>query len=236
MPELTHDVPEDGFHEIQLSGKQVVFLFMVTTVVSVMIFLCGVLVGRGVRADRGPESDSAPIAGDPSAPATTPGTGDPASTVAAASGAVPPAEAPVPPTGEDLSYEGRLKGKEKPAAPLKPQESAQPQSAPAAAPPPQPAPVTKTEPIVQSTGPDVPTSGKPGTWVLQVTALGNRGAANAMVRRLIAKGYPAFVFPPAPGTPQIFRVQVGKYSDRQEADQVARRLEKEEQFKPVIKR
>ncbi len=40
---------DDGFHEIQLSGKQLVFLCMATTVVSIVIFLCGVLVGRGVR-------------------------------------------------------------------------------------------------------------------------------------------------------------------------------------------
>src|SRR6478672_4107756 len=43
---------DDGFHEIQLNGKQLVFLFMAATVVSVVIFLCGVLVGRGVRAER----------------------------------------------------------------------------------------------------------------------------------------------------------------------------------------
>ena len=35
---------DDGFHEIQLNGKQLVFLFMAATVVSVVIFLCGVLV------------------------------------------------------------------------------------------------------------------------------------------------------------------------------------------------
>jgi hypothetical protein len=45
---------DDGFHEIQLNGKQLVFLFMAVTVVSVVIFLSGVLVGRGVRLDRGP--------------------------------------------------------------------------------------------------------------------------------------------------------------------------------------
>ena len=45
---------DEGFHEIQLNGKQLVFLFMAATVVSVVIFLCGVMVGRGVRADRGP--------------------------------------------------------------------------------------------------------------------------------------------------------------------------------------
>ena len=43
---------DDAFHEIQLNGKQLVFLFMAATVVSVVIFLCGVLVGRGVRSDR----------------------------------------------------------------------------------------------------------------------------------------------------------------------------------------
>ena len=46
---MAHDIPDDGFHEIQLSGKQLVFLFMATTVVSVVIFLCGVIVGRRVR-------------------------------------------------------------------------------------------------------------------------------------------------------------------------------------------
>ena len=48
-----HEGSDDGFHEIQLSGKQLVFLFMATTVVSVVIFLCGVLVGRGVRDRQG---------------------------------------------------------------------------------------------------------------------------------------------------------------------------------------
>ena len=49
---MASETPDDGFHEIQLNGKQLVFLFMAATVVSVVIFLCGVLVGRGVRAER----------------------------------------------------------------------------------------------------------------------------------------------------------------------------------------
>ena len=47
----TFEAGDDGFHEIQLNGKQLVFLGMATTLVSVVIFLCGVLVGRGVRAE-----------------------------------------------------------------------------------------------------------------------------------------------------------------------------------------
>ena len=49
---------DDGFHEIQLNGKQLVFLFMAATVVSVVIFLCGVLVGRGDRDERGGDGAS----------------------------------------------------------------------------------------------------------------------------------------------------------------------------------
>ena len=35
MTELTHRDADDGFHEIQLSGKQLVFLFMAATSVGV---------------------------------------------------------------------------------------------------------------------------------------------------------------------------------------------------------
>jgi DedD protein len=62
-----HDADEDGFHEIQLNGKQLVFLGMTTTLVSVVIFLCGVLVGRGVKPIE-PVAEAAAIATAPAAP------------------------------------------------------------------------------------------------------------------------------------------------------------------------
>jgi cell division protein FtsN len=40
---------EREFHEVQLSGKQLVFLFISAVVLAVVIFLLGVAVGRGVR-------------------------------------------------------------------------------------------------------------------------------------------------------------------------------------------
>src|SRR5688500_3365243 len=61
------DGGDDGFHEIQLNGKQLVFLGMATTLVSVVIFLCGVLVGRGVKPldtvaqAAGPQAFEAPV-------------------------------------------------------------------------------------------------------------------------------------------------------------------------------
>ena len=62
MTDIAHpdaSVSDDGFHEIQLSGKQLVFLFMATTIVAVVIFLCGVQVGRGVRTDRTADNSDA---------------------------------------------------------------------------------------------------------------------------------------------------------------------------------
>jgi hypothetical protein len=53
-----------------------------------------------------------------------------------------------------------------------------------------------------------------------------------MARRLTAKGYPAFVTTAGAN----FRVRVGKYDDRRQAESIASRLEREEQFKPWITR
>ena len=61
MADPIHDQAEDGFHEIQLSGKQLVFLFMLTTVVLVVTFLSGVLVGRAVGTED-PAPDETTIA------------------------------------------------------------------------------------------------------------------------------------------------------------------------------
>ena len=52
MTDITHDAVDDGFHEIHLSGKQLFALFMATVVVSVVIFLIGVFVGRNVRTQQ----------------------------------------------------------------------------------------------------------------------------------------------------------------------------------------
>src|SRR6185295_5811826 len=92
VSEFTHDTADDGFHEIQLSGKQLVFLFIVTTTVIVVVFLCGVKVGRGARAAQGEEPEQA-------AATTTALQPSP-------SAAAPPAEPPAPAaeTPDDLSY------------------------------------------------------------------------------------------------------------------------------------
>src|SRR6185436_1895994 len=75
---------------------------MAATVVSVVIFLCGVLVGRGVRAER-PVADSTVATNADPTPAPPPST--PAQPPA---GSDPTTAQPPPPTSEDLSYFSRL--------------------------------------------------------------------------------------------------------------------------------
>ena len=217
MAELTQHDAEDGFHEIQLSGKQLVFLFMATTIVAVAIFLCGVQVGRGVRTER-------PVAGDAGEPiAAAPAAASTPSQPVASSGP-PAAEPPAPPKDDDLTYAKRLQSDSTPTEKLKPADP----------PPAAPAPARAATPTPQKAAPAA-ASGRPGNWIVQVISLQDRAAAGNFAKRLADKGYPAFVLDPAAGAPRIYRVQVGGYADKGDAEQASRRLEREEQLKPLVR-
>ena len=62
---------DEEFHEIQLNGKQLVFLFMAGTVAAVVIFLCGLMVGRNLHVPRleAAAATSETSIGDPTRPA-----------------------------------------------------------------------------------------------------------------------------------------------------------------------
>ena len=102
--------------EIQLNGKQLVFLFMAATVVSVVIFLCGVLVGRGVRAERSAAAEAAALNDSIGADIVPTAQPDPAAVPA---GSDPTTAAP-PPAVDDLTYFKRLEQPNQPEEPLKP--------------------------------------------------------------------------------------------------------------------
>jgi cell division septation protein DedD len=226
----SHDTADDGFHEIQLSGKQLVFLFMATTVVSVVIFLCGVLVGRNVRGD------GLIAAGSSKVPPLTSGAGIPSAQPTPS----PSSDAPAP-ADRPLTYDVRLSGEKPVAENLK--ARTEPDSAPAT-PQPAPAPPARDATVETPSRPAAPAPAaattqpaQPGVWAVQVVALTDRAAATAVVARLHAKGYPAFLVTPQTGAPvQNYKVQVGRFDDRAEAEQIAGRLKKEEQFQPWILR
>jgi len=228
---------DDGLHEIQLNGKQLVFLFMASTVVAVVIFLCGVMVGRGVRAQR------------PALEAAVEAASDPTSVVAPAAEPAPAAavtsNAPVA-AQETLTYPYRLEGQEpvvetlKPASASRDAGSVKREAKPAAVVPQAPPAVApKAVPAApQAVATSASAAGDPAGngCVVQVAAVNDRREADSIATRLVGKGYPSFVTTPPKGGARMFRVRVGKYQTRREAETVAARLKKEDQFKPWITR
>jgi DedD protein len=237
---------EQGVREIQLNGKQLVFMFMTATVAAVVIFLCGVMVGRGVNTTR--VSAATSVAAEPTIDPTAPAQGLPSSPSETGSSGEPVSSQE---DLKELTYAKRLEAPEPP-----PEPSVEPSA------PPVPAVETKVEraPVVPTASKVDATKSAGATksaaatkavdatkamdtgeptgngFVVQVASLRSRDEADAIARRLSSKGFPSFVSTPGSSGPRVFRVRVGKYADRGQAETVARRLEKEEQFKPWITR
>jgi cell division septation protein DedD len=219
---------DDGFHEIQLNGKQLVFLFMAVTVVLVVTFLCGVLVGRGVQLDRGGPTPGGTLAAGSEVDAPPP----PASANVQGTSSAPAAG------NEDLKYPEMLGNDPPPAEKLR--AASEPPAPPAKAEPVAPEPPAQAPAPASSAARDaVPAApGEPRGpgLAIQVAAVKEKADADQIANRLIGKGYKAFVVAPAAGTPAVYRVRVGKFKEQRDADSVAARLKKEEQFDPWIVR
>ena len=218
---------DEGYREIQLSGKQIVFWFMAFVVIGVVVFLLGVQVGRGVLAQRGtPESTTAAASAETEPP-------PPPASVVQGSGA------PVT-ASEKLSYAERLGSSEPAPEHLKTVPTPKPEAPePLGAEPPAkrlPAKAPTDKPASASAVPAVGAEPAGDGYSIQVAALRERGEADTIVKRLAGKGYPAYVAAPIKEKVPIFRVRIGKYKDRREADTVAAKLQKEEQFKPWVVR
>ena len=83
-----------------------------------------------------------------------------------------------------------------------------------------------------SGGIPVPDDPKQG-WLVQVAATATRDEAESIVRRLTGKGYPAFI---VSSSSNVFRVRVGGYKARRDAETVAAKLRAEERISPWITR
>ena len=215
-------MPDQEVHEIQLNGKQLVFMFMAATVVSVVIFLCGVMVGRGVRQ---PQVEFLAAAADPvveQAPAietTSPRVADPA---------------PVP-ADEALTFAEHLEAPVAPREPLK--IESKPPVAPAVIDRAAPKEVEKVSAVKQEPAAvNARFAEPPGRgFVVQVMAFPNRADADALAGRLTAQGYRTFVTLNEAAPKARYRVRIGKYPTKAEADAVSDRLKRQE-FKPWVTR
>jgi DedD protein len=244
-------MPDHEVHEIQLNGKQLVFMFMAATVVAVVIFLSGVMVGRGVRL---PEADvlaATAATADPIAPLDALAAGASAKAATSSRADLAPDPGPAVPQ-ENLTYTEHLEAPVAPDEPLKPAErrrtapppdadkpavskvvaaveTKQPPQAPAVEKPaPKPEPVTASRNFAEPPG---------NGWVAQVQTFGSVSDAEALAGRLKAKGYRTFVALNESGPPSArYRVRIGKYPTRSEAVAVGQKLQREERFEPWVTR
>jgi DedD protein len=217
---------DQGVREIQLSGKQLVFLFMAAVVFTVAVFLLGVSVGRGVRDNTG------------------------GAVMASVPGGTKPPEVPPPTkTGPgDLTYDTALQtpkageGTKAPDLPKvgSPDPAKQRETQglpPATSPPPPPPPPTETKtpsPAATKATPPAETKSAPaatkpapaaapaatGAYWVQVGLFKDRSNAEKLVRELKAEGVVA-TLQPAGGS---VRVRVGPFDDRTQAEATAKRL------------
>jgi hypothetical protein len=205
---------DDGIHEISLNGKTLVFIFMATTVLLVVTFLLGVLVGRGARELQGLNQKvlTSDVVEE-----------DLVEEFEMAPEVVLPEDETV--QMGDLSYPGRL------TSPDVMQESVNPDSGliEEVLPSEVESIITEQTPLAGSSLESV----KVG-FTVQVTAVRSREDAEAMLEQLLSDDYPAYLLEPK-SPAELYRVRVGQYQDQKEADDMRRRLE-EAQFPAWITR
>ena len=232
---------DEGFREIQLNGKQLTFVVMAATVVLVVTFLFGVLVGR--NAPRGSETvASTEIAPDPAVPPM-------AENVAPASPAgVPSSDAAATKPAEQLSYADRLLRDNPPEENLKP---ASPAPARQAASPPREAPTPPRETAATPPARETAAPSRETAAAARETSGPSREApapsrektaavapvpqepvatppaprpAPATVPPAPADGADAKATQPSDPSGPGFAVQVAAYRDRRESDSLAKQL------------
>jgi cell division septation protein DedD len=221
---------------------------MAVIVILVGVFLMGLQVGRGVLMARGVPGAETTAAANEAEPPPPPASASPSSTSSPAT------------AGEKLSYAERLGAATPPKETLKPERllrrpklhrpkpkhliQLRRRSRPrlpgridswVAS---KPAPPAKTAPVAPLQRPSrddgARASAEPAGngFAIQVAALREPEEADAIVKRLAGKGYSAYVVAPAKGQPPVYRVRVGKFKERREADTVRRSCRRKSSSSP----
>ena len=210
-----------------LSTRHLILVFLAGVAVCGVFFSLGFLVGFNERSSR-----TSLATERVSTPATIPPAINPpleTTLVGASGGASSTTSVPPPLASLQASDQAAPQGEQKPAM------------APGTAPPPVtplPSPgkaEDKPGPAVASTPPAA--AGEVGVGItVQVVASRTKADAEALVKILEGRGYPVFLVTPeyAHANDNLFRVQVGPFASRNDAEKVRAKLT-QEGFKPFIK-
>ena len=230
-------------YEFQLDNKQLVLLFAGMIVILILAFILGTLFGRNLYSAKTAEApQTAAAAPAPAGPAPSPGgTAMESGTTVAP---LTPEEKEKQALVKELESQKlpRPAPGSAPAAPAKPAPGAAKKPAPAT--PAKPGPATPAKPAapgktaaltpapalgarVPSPAPSPPAKPEPaplppshaGAYCIQIAASQNAGEADALKAKLADKKFEAYVVKAeVPGKGTFYRVRVGHYKDRAQAD------------------
>ena len=189
---------DGSFREIQLTAKQVVFLFMAGLVAAVGIFLLGVRVGQRVSPDAPPTEAAGAADSDDGVPTV-----------------MPPATTPRP--GE-LTAPNDLQNRPVPTVTASPT----PAPPPAATTAPTPTPTSKPSPTPE---PEKTPAAKPapaGTHFVQIDQFSSRANAERQAAQLKSRGHEAEVFVGPASDRGRYKVRIGPLPERDARDLQAR--------------
>jgi cell division septation protein DedD len=210
-----------------LSARHLILVFLAGVAVCGVFFSLGFLVGYNERSAR-----MAPVTERVATPATIPPTvNTPLETTPVRSGGAAPSTTSVPPPLAPIQA----------SAPASPPSEQKPVTAPGTASPvtathPSPAEAEREpEPGASATPPAG--AGEVGVgFTVQVVASRTKQDAEALVKILEGRGYPVFLITPeyAHANDNLYRVQVGPFTSKDDAEKVRTKLT-QEGFKPFVK-
>ena len=210
-----------------LSTRHLILVFLAGVAVCGVFFSLGFLVGYNERSAR-----MAPVTERVATPAPIPPTvNTPLETTPVGSGGAAPSTTSVPPPLAPIQA----------SAPASPPSEQKPVAAPGAASPataPHPSPAeAEGEPEPGAAATPSAAVGEVGVgFTVQVVASRTKQDAEALVKILEDRGYPVFLVTPeyAHANDNLYRVQVGPFTSKDDAEKVRTKLTKEG-FKPFIK-
>ena len=209
--------------DVSLESRQVAMLFVLSLVILTLVFALGIIVGRGMTHPSGMQADvrEAEVASRPQVlpeeiPEEGPDTPKPA----------PPAE-PAAPTLRFFEDGQESPAREAPVRTRTPSAQETQAAEKPAEPKPTPQTATPTTPQPSPTQPAAESGAKP--YTIQVSAFQDQAQADRMVQRLKSKNYDAYVVKATiPGRGVWYRVRIGQYAQREEAERVAAVLKSRE--------
>lgn len=216
------DYEEKSYYEIQLDNKQLILVFLAGVAVCVLIFVLGVMVGKGkkeaeIASLSKKELSSSRTEEDVKTPqqAKTADEGTDTKEPKKIKKVKPEKEGEERPAYYDL---GKPDSDEKQELTPDPKTEAKvekvKQEQPAA------------EPVPDKSVEKEPTTMQPGThlYTVQVMATASKDKAQKQLDTLKSKGYTAFMDEDKAGSGSVFKVRVGKFDDPDTAKKIATRL------------